>query len=349
MTDKNSEPSGPARHTTWRQGLLLAVASLVLLALVGELAARSFSWWIGKGFWQRPNSFTSAFFVTYDWPPPLIEGDRAVFRDGLEVSIRKGPGILRVLCLGGSTTVNARNREGLTYSSLLQSALVRRWPGQQIEVLNAGGDAFSTAHSLVNFSLRGLAFEPDVVTVLHNINDLSAAEFGAALLPDYSNKYLDDAFLAFEHRSGLGGAVLRNSRALQFLRWRVSVLKRALERSSRGTGRIAPDEVAPIFERNLGSIVAVARAHGVVPVLITQAHRDGEASGSDFSRLTEVTRRLAIDRRVELVDASAAMSGRRELFLDPVHLTSEGVRELAAVLEGPIAQILDSVGDGSQP
>ena len=41
-----------------------------------EIAARSYSWSTGRGFWSRPHAFESAFFVTYDWPAPAFDGSR---------------------------------------------------------------------------------------------------------------------------------------------------------------------------------------------------------------------------------------------------------------------------------
>ena len=332
----------------WWQAALLLTLSAGVVVLVLELTARTLSWRMGKGFWSRPHSFESAFFVTYDWPPPLIHGDRGTFRTGQSVRRTKAPGEWRVVCLGGSTTVNARNLEGLTYTREVQAALRQRFPERRLWVLNAGADAFSSAHSLTNLALRVLDFEPDVVTVLHNINDLSARRFGDRMLPDYSNKYLDDAFLAYEHRGGVGGAVFRVSRGAQMLKWRLSTLKRMLERSSRGHGVRDPERGAALFERNLRSIVAVTRAHGARPLLITQAHADGEARAEDgaFRRYNDVVRRLGAETATPVVDLGASLSGRAELFLDPVHLTAEGVRAIARELEPALAAVLES-GEGA--
>lgn len=342
MTEKPIKPV----TTRWWQAALIAGVSLLLLVLVLELAARAYSWHLGKGFWSRPHSFESAFFVTYDWPPPIIDGGRGTFRTGQVVPMAKPDGELRVVCLGGSTTVNARNVEGLTYSRELQSALRQRLEIEgEIYVLNAGGDAFSSAHSLANFSLRLLDFEPDVVTVLHNINDLTARDFGSEILPDYSNKYLADAFLAYEHRSGLGGAVFRLSRGAQMLKWRLAILRRTLERTTRSRGVSNPEYGARTFERNLRSIVALARAHGVRPVLITQAHRELEheaEGGPDFQRFNDITRQLGRELDVAVVDLAAALSGRSELFIDNVHWTSDGIRAVTAELVEPLSAALSA-------
>lgn len=325
-----------------REAILLVLGSLVFCGLLLELAARTYSWQLGKGFFQRPNAFISPFFATYDWPPPYFDGDDAVFRLGERLPISKGPGELRVICVGGSTTVNSENAENVRYTRELQKLLQPRLPEHKLHVLNAGGDAFSSAHSLVNFSLRHVALEPDVVTILHNINDLSARYFGDRLRPDYANKYLDDAFLGYDHRGGFRGAVMRTSRAAQMLKWRVDLLKASLERSSRGGEVANADEGPAALRRNLTSLIAVARAHGVTPILITQSHRDPEAEaiGGLFLRYNDEVRALAREQTVALVDAAPQLSGQPGFFVDDVHMDAPGIRALTALIAPVLEQTL---------
>jgi lysophospholipase L1-like esterase len=315
---------------SWRQKALLLATSLLFCFLGLELAARSYSWWLGKGFWSRPHSFESPFFVTYDAPVPYFDGEMAIFRHGVAIPLKKPAGELRVICLGGSTTVNVAARPAENYTRLAEERLRRDHPGQRIVVLEAGGDAFSTAHAVANLGLRLLALEPDVVTLLENVNDLTAQKFGARLAPDYANKYLDDAFLAYEHRGGLGGAILRGSRAAQMLKWRLSLLKTTLEKSSRGGTVVNPEDGRAAFRRNLLTFVAVARAHGVSPILITQSHRQGEAAafGGEFLEYNRLVRAVAAEQGVPLADAAPELSGRPELFVDEVHMNAAGLAEL---------------------
>jgi lysophospholipase L1-like esterase len=206
----------------------------------------------------------------------------------------------------------------------------------------------------VNFSLRLLDFEPDVLIVLHNINDLSALDYGDELLPDYSNKYLSDSFLAYEHRTGAGATLLQLSRGLQLIRWQSTWLQNALEYSPRNGYLHSADRGRQLFRRNLESIIAVARQHGVRVILTTQGHRDDEQGA--FAAYNEETRRVAFDHAVPLADAAKAMNGRRELFLDPVHMSAKGVTALAAVMEPVLeaslrdiiaAQSLDCAGSAA--
>jgi lysophospholipase L1-like esterase len=334
------------KHNIFIFYLAVAVCSFFVIFAIFEFIARIYSWKMGKGFWSRPNSFTSVFFVTYDWPPPLIESTKGTFRTGKVVDLDKPENELRVICLGGSTTVNARNEEGLTYSHEIQKLLKNKISDHDIVVLNAGGDAFSTAHSLVNFSLRLLDFHPDIITIYQNINDLDVLHYGDYIQPDYSNKYKDDFYLAYEHRGGIAGTVFRLSRLLQMLKWKIDIIQETFEKDSKVRRVSNYHRGREIYRRNLESIVAVAKHHGVEVVLITQAKGEGE--NGDFAIYNNELRECAHKNNISVVDASKEMSGLRHLFIDGIHFTSEGVETLATLITPVIeTKLLEIVNENS--
>jgi lysophospholipase L1-like esterase len=98
-----------------------------------------------------------------------INADR--FR-GEPIEIVKPRETFRIFTLGGSTTLGIKNTFEETYPRMLELRLRRQFPSMRIEVENAGVDWFTTAHSLVNYQLRVRRFNPDLVIVMHAINDL---------------------------------------------------------------------------------------------------------------------------------------------------------------------------------
>lgn len=322
---------------------LVLMCALTMAFAICEVAARTYSWSIGRGFWSRPNAFESAFFTTYDWPAPLIRGEYGTFRDGVTVPRAKPQGELRVICIGGSTTVNDDNPEGVVQTRLLEERLRTRIPSHDVRVLNAGGDGFSSAHSLVNFSLRLLDFQPDVVVVLDHVNDMTALDYGDDFQPDYSNKYLSESFLAYEHRLGIGGTLLRLSRGLQLVRWRLSLLQNVVESSPRNGYRHDPQRGRQIFRRNLDSMAALARQHGVRIILLTMGHRDDEQGL--FASYNEEIRRAGQANQVAVVDLARVMSGHADLFVDAVHMSARGVITMADAIEPVLeATLREQVG-----
>ncbi|MCP4591396.1 MAG: hypothetical protein GY842_11675, partial [bacterium] len=77
---------------------------------------------------------------------------------------------LRVVCLGGSTTFGTGVEPEQAWPTLLEKTL--RAEGFDVEVINAGFPWYATADSVVNYSLLMRYYHPDVVVVMHGINDL---------------------------------------------------------------------------------------------------------------------------------------------------------------------------------
>lgn len=86
------------------------------------------------------------------------------------VPIEKGEYAIRILCLGGSTTEGFPT-EG-SYPPLLEAILRARYPDFDIEVLNGGKQWYSTKHSLINYVTYCYRWKPDIVIVMHALNDL---------------------------------------------------------------------------------------------------------------------------------------------------------------------------------
>jgi lysophospholipase L1-like esterase len=92
-----------------------------------------------------------------------------------EFAVPKAAGLVRVVCIGGSTTVAGRTNEE-TYPAFLEAKLRERHPGLPLEVLNLGVSGVSHEHWLERLD-RVLAYEPDVVVHYEAVNDLAWRQF----------------------------------------------------------------------------------------------------------------------------------------------------------------------------
>ncbi len=111
---------------------------------------------------------------------------------GQPIAVQKPLGTFRIVALGGSTTLGVTNNYRESYPYYLEKLLRARYPGRLIEVENAGGAWYSTAHILVNYELRVRPYEPDLIVVFEAINDLyrsfSPPWFAVGpFRPDYSH------------------------------------------------------------------------------------------------------------------------------------------------------------------
>ncbi len=88
-----------------------------------------------------------------------------------EFDVPKPDGMVRIICIGGSTTVAGRTNEE-TYPALLEARLRGRFPGLPLEVLNLGVSSVTTEYWLGRRE-RVFAYEPDVIVQYQAINDIS--------------------------------------------------------------------------------------------------------------------------------------------------------------------------------
>ena len=99
-----------------------------------------------------------------------------------EFAIPKPAGMVRVVCIGGSTTVAGRNNDE-TYPALLEAKLRVRFPGLPLEVLNLGVSSATTEYWYARLG-RVFGYEPDVIVEYPGVNDISWRS-----LPHFANAH----------------------------------------------------------------------------------------------------------------------------------------------------------------
>ena len=317
--------------------LILLIFIFFLALLVLELAWRIYLFRIGRGFFDDPREFISPFFTTYEEPRPFITSAGFEFRNG-KVSLQKPSNEVRIISFGGSTTVNAR--AGISYPEILENKFAEDGNSCSVRVLNAGGDGYSTAHTLVNLSLRNLDVKPDIITVYENINDLSAIWFGDDVTSDYANKYKTDFYLGFRHRTGFIAELTKVSRLARFVASRVNAIAFPAHENFPNRDYTLGLEY---FKRNLRSIVGVARAHNIRVVLASQAAKSDFRTNPGFVAYNNAVRDLAEEEGVVFVDIASALTDD-DLFLnDSIHNNRKGVERLADAFYVPLRDLVDQV------
>jgi lysophospholipase L1-like esterase len=105
------------------------------------------------------------------WPRRGALGNRHGWR-GPDVERRKPPGTFRLFALGGSTTwlTNVRPPSD-TFVARLDRSLSEARPDWRFEVENAAFDQNTSLHSLIKYLTVVQDYDPDVVLVMHAIND----------------------------------------------------------------------------------------------------------------------------------------------------------------------------------
>jgi len=122
----------------------------------------------------------------------------------------KSPGVIRVACLGGSTTQDGcRVDRDNTYSSYLSRMMNRRLQAE-VEVLNLGVNGWTSAESLVNYALVVSHYQPDVVVIHHAVNDV-----WPRLYPNYRSDYTHNRELSPQTIDGYRGNLQRLCRLVK--------------------------------------------------------------------------------------------------------------------------------------
>lgn len=275
--------------------------------------------------------------------------------------VPKPPGEFRIACLGGSTTYGSTvEAPEQAYPAQLELELRRR-TARKIRVVNAGAAGWASLESLINLQTRVLDLDPDLVVVYHNINDV------APRMVWPPSAYRGDKSGSLLHSAGLDAGVPWPE---QFTLVRIFLIATGRIRShldlAESLGTIASTQYyfrfvqqkvdgsypsglfrkvpaekmlaanPPIFfRRNLESLVAVARTHGVVPVLATFAWSEKVSYDPSLTspeivgamrEQNEVVRAIGRELQVPVYDFAAEMPDDPRLYVGALHMTVEGSR-----------------------
>ncbi len=123
---------------------------------------------------------------------------------GEEIQKKKPKGTYRIFVLGGSTVLNRGTYFEKSAVRLLGKALRKRYPNKKIEVVNAGVDAYTSEHSLIQYFFKIKDFSPDMIIMWHGMNDFiyscsSHERSHGVFQSDYSNMLSADASMVFDH------------------------------------------------------------------------------------------------------------------------------------------------------
>lgn len=286
---------------------------------------------------------------------------------GKEFDAVKAPGTCRIFALGGSTTFGHfpdTSGDAAAYPAVLENLLNQSRPEQGItryEVINAGVPGFSLRSSLANFLFRVVYFQPDVVVIYHNTNDLS--RYGNA--QNLSNP-LENQFIPKRFTTGLLDHILGWSYLVQEIRF--TLVSRLRFGSSgtppayaAGTPWQLDHRYPEAFRRDLRNLVIVAKANGVTPVLVSESI--AFTSKTDFSNLSAdemkmkfnhpalfyatvppaqrynlfklyngIIREVATEQNVPFADVDAVIPKTPEYHTDYCHLTDRGSALQAEVI-----------------
>ncbi|MBN1103692.1 MAG: SGNH/GDSL hydrolase family protein [Deltaproteobacteria bacterium] len=240
----------------------------------------------------------------------------------------------QVAFLGGSTT-EFEDSNGVGWPDRVQKLFFNRFDRKDVKVFNLGRQWYTTLHTLINYEVNIRDLKPDMIVVMHNINDLlQNADFSYFSHGTFREDY--------GHFYGPVDLLITGRNLFRVLWERIDFWwykPRKIVNQTEFPGLVS-------FERNLNAIIDLAEKAGTRVVLMTQPYilksemtqqelehlhmLNTEAVGKDkrwstFTALkgmeayNEMTRRVSESRTVPLIDLEKAVPKSLEYFSDEVH------------------------------
>lgn len=291
---------------------------------------------------------------------------------GPEFDASKAEGTYRIFALGGSTTFGffpSISADDKTYPAQLQTILNKNKPDANVskyEVINAGVPGYSTRTSLHNLASRILYYQPDMIIIYHNTNDLSRYGDEQELI-----KPLDKMANRTTRIEAIFAALFDWSYLLMELKFttvnRIMPMFASHSMAGTSTEWQEDERYAEAFARDLTSLIAVAKAHGIKVVMpsqsiaVTAATNYKKLTNDEigmqldkpdpyhpgippqhrfqmFSKYNAIIEQVANKEGVTFVDANRVIPKTPEYHSDYCHLTDKGASLLAQTVASGVAQ-----------
>jgi hypothetical protein len=272
---------------------------------------------------------------------------------------------LTLVFLGGSTVaciyVEEENRFPYLAGNLLEQKT-----GKKITSINSGVGGNNSLHSLDILLNKIIPIRPDVVVMMHNINDLVALIYDRTY---WSKNPTRAAIVDFSFYKNLTGLKALTTMARDLYIPNLHAATRILSKKIFGKQvkdpddefayirgkKLTVDEAAILdeFKMNLNTFINICKARRITPVLMTQFNRykanpdpkvlkamqgfqadSGIAVGEFialYARFNQAIREVGQEQGVTVIDLAALIPQDKQYMYDVVHLNTRG-SQLAAQL-----------------
>ncbi len=263
---------------------------------------------------------------------------------GRDIIIPKPKNLIRINCLGASTTANyvRENDKNYSYPLELERILKFRYSSKEIEVNNCAQGGYNSADILVRSALRIIDTKPDFVIIYHAYNDIRSY-ITDKFISDYSHsrKNLADNYWKFTFSNLLPEIPLNFYNYIKNKYLLGSNIRNALlDVVAKGKPNLEIDYKNGLstYERNIKSIVSLFRQINSKIILCTFSfYLYDEIKDSKLHNLyyeivkkeNEVMRKIAKNLNLEIVDIDSLIEKNKENFVDSIHYSRKGMSLLA--------------------
>ncbi len=256
---------------------------------------------------------------------PDVRTNSLGLRD-VERSLEKPEGVRRILSVGESTAAGAMVSIEEAYPSRVERGLRDR--GEEVEVINAGIEAYTSWQIFAWLEAEGMGFDPDMVLVYVEGND----EQPTGIVSEHQFQYKVEGTdrELYERRKPLAPALAVLYRSWAYLWLRKQTLRLPTDLPSArelgpvkavGEVRVPEEDRAEAFRR------MTQLCEGRCEIVVLQPAYRGRRANSSL-------RDLAAELGLQYIDLMAAYeaSGIEDFFIDGIHPTPEGHRVFAEAI-----------------
>ncbi|MBN1696143.1 MAG: hypothetical protein JW881_01405, partial [Spirochaetales bacterium] len=242
-----------------------------------------------------------------------------------------------IVCLGGSTT-EFKDKQQKGWPARVEKLLKGSLDNPDIRVYNQGRQWYTTLHTLINFQTNIRYKKPDVIIIMHTINDLlHNADFSYFSHSEFRQDY--------GHFYGPLNRIIPHNNLEDFIANNFAFFWYAKKREA-----VTQEEFPGLlpFRRNLEAIITLAQHDNIKVVLLTQPSLykenplpairprlhmlNKEAIGAEgqwtyesalsgFIQYNEAVADLARERGVVCIDLDKEIPKSLDYFYDDVHYT----------------------------
>lgn len=284
---------------------------------------------------------------------------------------------IKILFLGGSTTETLYVPEKNRFTSVVERNL-RSQLTQTINVFNGGVSGNNSMHSLFALLAKGIALEPNYVVLMHNINDFAllsktesywiAPRSRAVLVKNNDGKFstIEDSSRNIFFNLIKSAKNMLAPNLYTYLRPRLfadlTLHRDEFEGFTKNYIDLDLDIMESRFRSSITSFVKISRAWNITPILMTQGNRidhnleyfqkwvvryqRGEMTAREFSdlyaRINQITREVAIQENVTLIDLDSQIPKTNEFLYDTIHLNESGSILMGELVSKKLVEVIQS-------
>jgi lysophospholipase L1-like esterase len=250
------------------------------------------------------------------WPIRGLIANAAGLREDHEIPKGKDPKVTRILFLGDSCTFGFGALHDETFVEKTEQLLKARFPGTEVEAINAGVPGYTLFQGWRLLELEGLEYQPDLIVVNFGWNDRRT----------WDNLSDMDHFEA--QQDSLPSPVLRSSMLARQV-WRAANAHRFKRNAANAVPRVSPEE----FEELLSRIQQTALTRSIQLLVLVWPFKSNYSPGANVSTpYQKVMRRFGKEKHtfgptnesghlnlVPVFKDALETHSLNDLFIDPGH------------------------------